>query len=36
VDKEIQFNQKKIKKETDEDKYFCYWNELRPGIFVPE
>jgi hypothetical protein len=26
----------KIIKETDEDKYFCYWNELKPGIFVPE
>ena len=26
----------KIIKESDEDKYFCYWQDMKPGIFVPE
>ena len=26
----------KVIKEIDDDKYFCYWQELKPGIFVPE
>lgn len=26
----------KIFSEEDEDKYFCYWNEIKPGIFLPE
>ena len=26
----------KIFAETDKDKYFCYWNEIEPGIFLPD
>ena len=26
----------KIIKESDEDKYFCYWQDMKPGIFIPE
>ena len=26
----------KIVKEIDSDKYFCYWNEIKPGIFIGE
>ena len=26
----------KIFAETDKDKYFCYWNKIEPGIFLPD
>ena len=26
----------KIVLETDEEKYFCYWDEIAPGIFLPD
>lgn len=26
----------RIVKKVDKDKYFCYWQDMEPGIFIPE
>lgn len=26
----------KMYKESDEEKYFCYWNQIEPGVFLPD
>ena len=26
----------RVIKEEDYEKYFFYWNEMKPGIFVPD
>lgn len=35
-DKDEGIKSLKIIKEIDEDKYFCYWQDMKPGIFIPE